>query len=114
VLEYAFSLPLDYRVRGNQKKIILRSLLSRYLPRELFERPKQGFTAPMRSWFANELREELHDRLAPARVKRLEIFDPDVVQRAIVEQQQGSADHTLLLWALLLLDRWYEQRIEGR
>jgi len=115
VLEYAFHLPLDHRVRGsNQKKIILRSLLSRYLPRELFERPKQGFTAPMRSWFANELHDELHDRLAVARVKRLEIFDPDVVQRALAEQGRGSADHTQLLWALLLLDRWYEQRIEGR
>jgi predicted amidohydrolase YtcJ len=41
------------------------------LPQELIERPKQGFTAPMRAWFGNELKDELHARLAPPRMARL-------------------------------------------
>jgi asparagine synthase (glutamine-hydrolysing) len=112
VLEYAFNLPLDYRVKGAQKKIILRRLLGRYLPEALFERPKQGFTAPLRAWFANELRDELHDRLAPSRVARLRVFDPAGVQELLREQASGRVDHTQLLWALFHLDRWFETYIE--
>lgn len=113
VLEYAFRLPLDHRVRGNQKKILLRRVLSRYLPKELINRPKQGFTAPMRSWFANELRDELHDRLAPARVARLGPISAAGVQTILREQQVGQADHTQLLWALFHLDRWFDAYAVG-
>jgi asparagine synthase (glutamine-hydrolysing) len=114
VLEYAFSLPLDHRVRGNEKKIVLRKVLARYLPPELIDRPKQGFTAPMKTWFANELRAELHDRLAPARIERYGVLDPAAVQELLAEQTSGSADHTQLLWALFHLDRWHEMYIEQR
>lgn len=113
VLEYAFQLPLDHRVRGNQKKIVLRRILSRYLPTELVNRPKQGFTAPMRTWFANELHQELHDRLAPDRVARFGVFDTGGVQRVLREQKDGTVDHTQLLWALFHFDRWHEAYIEA-
>ncbi len=111
VLEYAFRLPLQHRVRGTQKKIILRRILARYLPAELIERPKQGFTAPMRMWFANELRAELHDRLAPTRVERFGIFNARVVAELLTEQDEGKTDHTQLLWALFHLDRWREAHL---
>lgn len=111
VLEFAFGLPLDYRVRGAQKKIVLRQVLSRYLPKELIDRPKQGFTAPLRTWFANELRDELHDRLAPARISRFGVFDAAAVQNVLAEQRAGK-DHTQLLWALFHLDRWAEAYLE--
>ncbi|MBA3454727.1 MAG: asparagine synthase (glutamine-hydrolyzing) [Deltaproteobacteria bacterium] len=113
VLEYAFQLPLDHRVRGQQKKIVLKRVLARYLPTELIERPKQGFTAPMRTWFANELRAELYDRLSPARVARFGVFDPAGVQKLLRDQTSGAADHTQLLWALFHLDRWYDAYIES-
>jgi asparagine synthase (glutamine-hydrolysing) len=111
VIEYAFRQPLDHRVRGNQKKILLRRVLSRYLPRELIERPKQGFTAPMRAWFAKELRGELHDRLSPDRIARLGSVSPQGVQTLLTEQASGRVDHTQLLWALFHLDRWFEAYI---
>src|SRR5207244_3782092 len=81
VLEYAFGLPLDLRVRGNKKKIVLRNVLSRYLPSELIDRPKQGFTAPLRTWFEKELRDELRDRLSPKRLERFDVVDPSGVQQ---------------------------------
>jgi asparagine synthase (glutamine-hydrolysing) len=111
VLEYAFGLPLDLRVRGNQKKIVLRNVLAQYLPRELIERPKQGFTAPLRAWFGKELKAELHDRLAPKRLARFPAVDAEGVQHLLEEQATGRVDHTQLLWALFHLDAWYEAHI---
>ena len=92
---------------------MLRRVLSRYLPRELFERPKQGFTAPLRTWFANELRDELHDRLSPQRIARFGVFDPAGVRQLLAEQMSGTADHTQLLWALFHLDRWRDAHLEA-
>ena len=114
VLEYAFRLPLDFRVRGGQKKIVLRRVLSRYLPKELVERPKQGFTAPLKTWFANELRDELHERLAPSRIARFGVFDPAGVQKLLREQASGQRDHTQLLWALFHLDSWFDCHMAER
>jgi asparagine synthase (glutamine-hydrolysing) len=96
-------------VRGNQKKILLRRVLSRYLPRDLIDRPKQGFTAPMRAWFAKELREELHARLTTERMSRLRGVSPDGVRTLLADHEAGRADHTQLLWALFHLDRWYDE-----
>jgi len=113
VVELAFSLPLRYRVGGTARKVVLRHLLAQYLPRRMFERPKQGFTAPLKTWFAHELRDELYDRLAPTRMARLSNIDPTAVRALLDEQATGKADHTQLLWALFLLDRWYERNIDA-
>jgi asparagine synthase (glutamine-hydrolysing) len=111
VLELAFGLPLDYRVRGAEKKILLRHVLKRYLPAELVERPKRGFTAPLRTWFANELRDELNDRLSPRHLSRFGVFDVRATQTLLREQMSNQADHTQLLWALFHLDRWFEAHL---
>ena len=113
VFEYAFRLPLDYRIKGTGKKRLLRKVLARYLPRELIDRPKQGFTAPLKSWFAKELREDLHARLTPERLERFQVFDPTAVQELLREQRSGARDHTQMLWALYHLDRWYEDHVEA-
>jgi asparagine synthase (glutamine-hydrolysing) len=108
VLEHAFTLPLRARVTYRERKVVLRRILARYLPWDLINRPKQGFTAPMRTWFANELRSELHERLAAPRIERYGILNSQGVQELLAEQGARVADHTQLLWALFHLDRWYE------
>ena len=56
IMEFALSLPPEFLVQGKKGKRILRDVLSRYLPPQLFDRPKQGFTLPLRSWFVASLR----------------------------------------------------------
>jgi asparagine synthetase B (glutamine-hydrolysing) len=56
VFRFAWSLPLDYKARSGRGKIILRELLSRYVPKHLFERPKQGFAIPLGNWLTGPLR----------------------------------------------------------
>jgi asparagine synthase (glutamine-hydrolysing) len=109
VTEYAVRLPMDLRVHGLQKKYVLRKLLSDYLPRELIDRPKTGFTPPLRDWFRNELREMLIDLLSPDTIARRGYFKPEGVARLVDEHLQGSADHTQLLWGLFILEMWFRE-----
>jgi asparagine synthase (glutamine-hydrolysing) len=114
VLEFAFSLPLHMRLRGHRKKYIVRRLLRDYLPVELIEHPKQGFTAPVAHWLRNELRTELEQCLSVETVQRRGFFDPGVVSDLVREHLLGTHDHGQLLWALLVLEWWIEHHIEGR
>jgi asparagine synthase (glutamine-hydrolysing) len=114
VLELAFSLPLNMRVRGRHKKYIVRRLLRDYLPTELIERPKRGFTAPVAHWLRNDLRGDLQERLSADTIKRRGFFDPTIVSSLVREHLEGSHDHAQLLWALLILEWWLEHHIEGR
>jgi asparagine synthase (glutamine-hydrolysing) len=112
VLELAFALPLDMRIRGRHKKYIVRRLLRDYLPDNLIERPKQGFTAPMAYWLRNELRGELEGRLSQDTVARRGFFDPKRLWTLVGEHLNGTHDHAQLLWALLVLEWWMEHHID--
>lgn len=114
VMELAFSLPLDMRIRGRHKKYLVRRLLREYLPVELIERPKRGFTAPVAHWLRHELRGELESCLSVETVAMRGFFDPDRVSALVREHLKGSHDHAQLLWALLVLEWWLEHHIEGR
>ncbi len=114
VLEFAFSLPLNMRIRGRHKKYILRRLLQDYLPPRLTERPKQGFTAPVALWLRNELRPALQTCLSEETVRRRGLFDPAIVSQLVKEHLTASHDHAQLLWALLVLEWWIEHHVEGR
>jgi asparagine synthase (glutamine-hydrolysing) len=107
--ETAVGLPLAMKVRGGQKKYLLRKLLYRYLPRDLVDRPKMGFTPPLRDWFRNELREQLCDALSDETVRRRGYFKPAGVQRLLREHLSGQADHVYSLWALFMLELWMRE-----
>ncbi|MEM7137048.1 MAG: asparagine synthase (glutamine-hydrolyzing) [Myxococcota bacterium] len=114
VLEFAFSLPMHLRLRGQQKKYIVRRLLREYLPGELVDRPKQGFTAPVAAWLRQDLRDELHTRLGKSAVERRGFFDSTIVSRMVHEHLDDSHDHAQLLWALLILEWWLTHHIDGK
>jgi asparagine synthase (glutamine-hydrolysing) len=114
VLELAFCLPLEMRIRGRHKKHIVRRLLHDYLPAELIDRPKRGFTAPVAHWLRHELRDELERSLGKETVVRRGFFDSNRVSNLVQEHLRGTHDHAQLLWALLVLEWWLEHHVEGR
>lgn len=113
VIELAFTLPLEMRIHGRHKKYLVRRLLREYLPADLVERPKQGFTAPVAHWLRNTLREELESRLSAEMIVKRGFFDPKRVQILVQEHLGGTHDHAQLLWALLVLEWWIAQQLEG-
>jgi asparagine synthase (glutamine-hydrolysing) len=104
----AAALPMKWKVRGRQNKYILRKLLSRHFPSALFERPKQGFSAPIGEWLRGPLRPVLLEELSSPRVREWRVLDPEAVQDAVRrflsgENHSGSAAG---VWILLQLQQW--------
>ena len=103
----AAALPTKWKVHGRHNKFILRKLLQRYFPPELFDRPKQGFTAPVGDWLRGPLRPLLLQELSRARVREMGILDPESVDSALgrflADDRAASAAG---MWILLQLQQW--------
>lgn len=106
VVEHAWTLPPALKVHGGSGKWILREVLSRYVPRDLFERPKMGFAVPVGEWLRGPLRDWAEDLLAPAAIAADGILDPAPVAAAWAEHRAGTADCTYALWTVLMFQAW--------
>jgi asparagine synthase (glutamine-hydrolysing) len=113
LIEYTLLLPEQLKYRNGEGKYILKKLLSRYLPIQLFERPKMGFAVPVDKWFRNGLKELLQDYLSPERVKREGLFDHNIVEQKIREHLSGKMNHQYRLWALLMWQMWREKWLDS-
>jgi asparagine synthase (glutamine-hydrolysing) len=108
VVEFAWRLPSNTKIRSGQGKWILRQVLARYLPQHLFERPKQGFDVPVNTWLKGPLRAWASDLLAETRLRRQGLLDVSLVQSCWREHLAGVRDHSRLLWAVLMLQAWLD------
>ncbi len=106
VVEFAWTLPLEYKLRDGVGKWPLRQLLYRHVPRELIERPKMGFGIPIDAWLRGPLRAWAEDLLDPARMLREGWFDPAPVQARWQEHLSGRRNWQYHLWDVLAFQQW--------
>ena len=109
IANFAFSLPMKYKLRGSNGKVILKKAVEPLLPKAILNRPKKGFGIPIAAWLRGRLRYLLHDLLSPERLKEQGIFEPAYVDRLVSEHEQGIASHHKELWTLLVFQLWSRQ-----
>ena len=108
VVEFAWSLPLEYKMRGGQTKWALRQVLYRHVPRRLVDRPKMGFAVPVAAWLRGPLRDWAEGLLDCARLHRQGFLDGAVVRRKWEEHLSGRANWQNQLWDVLMFQQWFE------
>jgi asparagine synthase (glutamine-hydrolysing) len=106
VVELAWRLPLSARIDDGMGKRILRDILDRYVPRQLIERPKQGFAIPLDRWLRGPLRAWAADLIAQAAVREAGVLDGEAVRRLWNAHQRGRDNAGLKLWTFLMLQSW--------
>ena len=114
VVEFAFSLPDSYRMRGLSVKRLLKDAVRPLLPAEIVDRPKKGFGIPVAAWLNGPLRELAQDLLSRASLERTGIFNPGVVQRMLATHAERKADLRKPLWTLLVFELWRRHHLEQR
>lgn len=113
VVEFAWSLPLEYRLHKGVGKRILREILARHVPRELFERPKMGFGVPIQSWLRGPLRDWAENLLSEARLNQEGFFDAGSIRTAWNEHVAGRRDWGYHLWDVLMFQAWFDAERKG-
>ena len=106
VIEAAWKLPLDMKVRNGVGKWCLRELLYQRVPKELIERPKTGFGVPLDSWLRNELNEWARSLLSPSRLAEAGYFNVDRITAMWNEHQRGTRNWQYHLWGILMFEAW--------
>jgi asparagine synthase (glutamine-hydrolysing) len=110
VIEYAWSLPMEMKLRDGKGKWILRQLLDRHVPRQLIERPKMGFGIPLDQWLRDPLRDWAEALLDEGRLRREGFLDPAPVRAAWSRHLRGEASFGHRLWSVLMFQAWLEQQ----
>jgi asparagine synthase (glutamine-hydrolysing) len=110
LVEFAFSLPLELKIRDGVGKWLLRQLLFRHVPRELIERPKMGFGVPIDAWLRGPLKQWAGDLLAPDSLRAQGFLEPAPIARAWGEHQSGRQNNQHFLWNALMFQAWLAAR----
>ena len=104
------TLPEELRMKDAKGKLILRELLKRDVPQEMFDRPKTGFSPPLESWLLGPLREWAEDLLSPARLESHGLLDTQRVRDFWSRYQRGGTMEEARLWSVLQLQSWMAAR----
>ncbi len=106
VVEFAWSLPAQLKIRNGTSKWLLREVLHKLVPRELVERPKMGFGVPIDTWLRGPLKEWGEDLLAEGELAKDGILDSGPIREKWAEHQSGRRNWQHLLWNVLMFQAW--------
>src|SRR5580692_2899805 len=106
-LEWVTGLPPEWKMRGKKQKYILTKLAERVgVPKEVLNRPKQGFTLPLGHWMRNELKDLIMSVLMDSSTRQRGYFNAQGVQRLLDEHFQARRDHSARIWRFLMFELW--------
>jgi asparagine synthase (glutamine-hydrolysing) len=109
VVEFAWRLPDNVKVRNGTSKWLLRQVLHRHVPPELIERPKMGFGIPLGEWLRGPLRDWAETLLNEQRLRQAGLLDAAMVRRYWADHLDGRRNWQYLLWDVLMLEAWRER-----
>jgi len=111
VVNFAFSLPVEFKINGQIKKKILQDAFKEELPEEIYNRPKHGFEVPLLSWFKNELRPTIeNDLLSDKFIEEQGIFEVSTIQGLKKQLFSNNPNDTAAtVWALIVFNTWWKK-----
>ncbi|MDB6175440.1 MAG: asnB [Chthoniobacteraceae bacterium] len=113
LVELAFGIPDEFKIRGRSLKWIFKQALRRLVPPKVIARPKHGFAVPLDPWFRGELKEFAYDVILDERTRRRGYFDVTFVERLWREHKSGRNVWDSQLWLLLNFELWSRIYLDG-
>jgi asparagine synthase (glutamine-hydrolysing) len=106
MVEFAFSLPPQYKLGGSTTKWFFKKAMEGILPDEIIYRRKEGFSIPIKNWLKTELKDLMLEYLSEKRVKEAGFFNYSYIQRMVNEHLSNKQNHAHRLWSLILFHLW--------
>ena len=113
VVQMAFRVPGALKLVGSETKSILKKVAERHIPRECLYRPKEGFSIPIKQWLKSSMLPLMERSLDSKRLRAQGIFDDREVASLMKEHLAGQANHSHVLWAMVVFQAWHSKWMEG-
>lgn len=110
LIEYSWRLPIAMKTKNGQGKWPLRQVLYKYVPKQMMERPKQGFGVPMELWLRGPLRGWAEELLDEGKLRAQGFLDPPTVRKMWAEHVSGKHRWHYYLWDILMFQAWFEEQ----
>jgi asparagine synthase (glutamine-hydrolysing) len=112
LVELAFRMPDRFKVDQGHSKVLLKAIAARHVPKNCVYRPKQGFSIPIKNWLSTQFRPLLEEYLNVHSIRRQGIFQPHTIEQLKTEHLAGTANHSHILWSLIVFQAWCKQWLE--
>ncbi len=109
IVEFAWRLPLSCKLNRNTSKLILRNVLKKYIPEQVFNRPKMGFGVPIGDWLRGPLKDWANDLLSEQNLRNTGLLHVDRITTRWREHQTGQCNWQYSLWGVLMFMSWHEK-----
>ena len=113
VMELAFSMPGHLKIRGSERKHVLKQAVADLVPPSVLHRAKEGFSIPMKNWLRQDLGPLMLDLLSPSRLAARGWLQPQAVQQLVETHRSGRENHAHTLFSLMVLERWAQAVLDG-
>jgi len=107
LVEFAARLPIEFKYDGKITKKILKDIVYRYIPKEMMDRPKSGFSLPVYSWLRGDLKPFLNEMLSEDMIKKSGIFNYQYVEQLKQNFLNGESNEQIMIWRLLQFQMWF-------
>jgi asparagine synthase (glutamine-hydrolysing) len=114
IIEWAGGLPEEYKIYRGQRKYLLRSIVHKYIPEKLMDRPKMGFAVPVKSWLQGALKPLVDQFLCERYIQEQHIFNPGYIAQIKSGYYNAQKEHDYKIWYLLMFQIWYDKWINGK
>jgi asparagine synthase (glutamine-hydrolysing) len=113
VVEFAHSLPFEYKLKSGKSKRILKDTFADLLPPESARGPKKGFNFPLAAWMRDRFDNYFETQMNQQSVRAAGLFNWEYIQRLRNEHRSGKNDNSYALFSLVMFDVWYRKYISG-
>ncbi len=113
LVEFAWRIPLSYKIQEGQGKWVLRKLLDKYIPGTLFKRPKMGFAIPIDNWLRGPLRNWAESLLNETTLRNQGFFNPVPIRQKWDQHLSGQWNWQYELWDVLMFQAWLNHQQSG-
>ena len=107
---FAFSLPAGYKINGNSRKRIVQDAFREILPKELYNRPKQGFEVPLLNWFRTKLKNTIDELTSKEFIESQSVFNYNSILKLKEKLHSNNpGDSAAQIWAIIVFQYWWKR-----